>query len=40
MSGDSARRQLNQFKKFVKATAVRMSNPDMNLENLLYTEEQ
>ena len=40
MSGDSARRELNAFKKFVKSAAIRLSNPDMNLENLLYTEEQ
>jgi hypothetical protein len=40
MSGDSARRELNGFKKFIKSTAIRLSNPDINMENLLHTEDQ
>ena len=40
MSGASARRELNAFKKFSKSTAIRLSNPDMNLENLLFTEDE
>ena len=40
MSGATARRELNAFKKFVKSTAIRLSNPDMNLENLLHTEDE
>jgi len=38
MSGATARRELNSFKKFVKSTAIQLSNPDMNMENLLHTE--
>ena len=38
MDGATARRELNAFKKFAKASAIRLSNPDMNLENLLLTE--
>jgi hypothetical protein len=40
MSGHSARRELNGFKKFIKSTAIRLSNPDINMENLLHTEDQ
>lgn len=40
MSGATARRELNAFKKFSKSTAIRLSNPDMNLEHLLLTEEE
>ena len=40
MSGDSARRELNGFKKFIKSAAIRLSNPDINMENLLHTEAQ
>jgi len=40
MSGASARRELNAFKKFVKSTAIRLSTPDYNLENLLHTEDE
>jgi hypothetical protein len=40
MSGTSARRELNAFKKFVKSTAIRLSTPDYNLENLLHTEDE
>ena len=40
MTGSTARRELNAFKKFVKSTAIRLSNPDMALENLLHTDAE
>jgi hypothetical protein len=40
MPGATARRELNAFKKFAKSAAIRLSNPDMNLENLLLTEDE
>ena len=40
MSGATARRELNALKKIAKSTAIRLSNPDMNLENLLLTENE
>ena len=38
MTGGTARRQLNAFKRFIKSSAIRLSNPDMNIENLLISE--
>ena len=35
MSGATARREINKFKKFVKSSAMRLSNTDINMENLL-----
>ena len=40
LTGSTARRELNAFKKFVKSTAIRLSNPDMTLENLLHTDAE
>ena len=38
MTGATARRQLNAFKRFTKSSAIQLSNPDMNIENLLIPE--
>ena len=40
LTGSTARRELNAFKKFVKSTAIRLSNPDMAMENLLHTDAE